>query len=349
MMTSTQAQFEATRVYHDFNSLAQLKNKGKDDNPEAIREAAKQFESIFVGMMLKSMRDANAAIVDEPLFDSAQMDMYREMHDEQLTLHLASSKSGLGLTDILVQQLSKNPGSRDDSKVENNVQNTTQFNPRRVSSQPYIKPVNKVQTSYIEQSTNNELMSNVQQVKQDVVTETNTTTSIAKEERGLDFSSPANFVQSLWPYAQQAAKVLQLDPKLLIAQAALETGWGKFVMRTEQGASSKNLFGIKATNNWEGQKTQINTLELEAGTLQQTKAEFRTYDSYAQSFSDYANFISTRNRYQKAMEVASKPESYVKELQAAGYATDPDYANKIGSIYNSPTLNNALKTLVDMP
>ena len=322
------AQLASTQVYHDSNSLSALKAKGKDNNPEAIREAAKQFESIFMGMMLKSMRDANAAIVDEPMFDSASMGTYKEMYDEQLTLHLTGTGSGLGLTDILVQQLSGIPTPSSKSTASE----ATSFNPTRVNrALSSITPlaIDDKDRQKIEKNTN---------VSKSAVADTDT-------ERGIDFSSPNAFVHSLWPYAEKAAKALNLDPKILIAQAALETGWGRYVMRPEQGTSSKNLFGIKTSKDWQGSTTNINSVELVSGTLQKQSSEFRTYDSYDESFSDYADFISNKSRYQKAVSVAEKPENYVNELQTAGYATDPDYAKKINDIFNSKTLNNAVAAI----
>ena len=344
--SQSMAQFETAQIYHDANSLSELKRKGKDDSPEAIREAAKQFESIFMGMMLKSMRDANDAIIDEPMLNSASLGMYQDMYDEQLTLSLTSTKSGLGLTDILVEQLSGIKGSSNHpEKVTTAISASDRSSSHLIkdsmvsvpSQQKFNKdPVQQVDTysSAIEQKN---IIPN--QLINEPLKET--------EERGLDFTSPAAFVQSLWPYAKRAAQSLQLDPKVLIAQAALETGWGQHVMRTEQGASSKNLFGIKANNSWAGSRTQVTTLELDGDSLKKKRAEFRAYESYADSFTDYAQFVNEKPRYQKAREVSANPQQYAEELQAAGYATDPDYANKIGSIYHSPTLNNALKMLVD--
>jgi len=342
-MTLADSQFEAARVYHDFNSLAQLKTQGRDDSPEAIREAAKQFESIFTKMMLQSMRDANAAIVDEPLFDSPSLDMYRQMHDEQLSLHLSSSGSGLGLTDILVQQLTSNPASNVYTKDIK-----TNFEPTLVS---------KAQSYMAAAESNIEVNRKSSEPAADIDEPLVAVAAIEKvaidkptsnsESRGPDFSTPVAFVHSLWRYAEQAAKQLQVDPKVLMAQAALETGWGKHVMRTEQGNSSNNLFGIKANNAWDGEKTQVASLELENGTLNKQRSEFRVYNNHADSFNDYTQFISNETRYQKARTAAAEPETYLQELQSAGYATDPEYADKIGRIYHSPLLNDAIRTLVD--
>jgi len=331
-MTIADSQFETARVYHDFNSLAQLKTKGRDDNPDVIREAARQFESVFVRMMLKSMRDANGALIDKPLFDSPQMDLYRDMHDEQLSLHLSSSKTGVGLTDILVQQLTSNPVTSGQlEKTESS------FNPARVS---------KTQ-AYLPEPSNVPVVMNKALSKADDSSPVTSEETVRHNQRGPDFSTPVAFVQSLWQDAEQAAKALQLDPKVLIAQAALETGWGKHVMQTEQGNSSKNLFGIKASHSWNGEKTQVSSLELENGSLSKKKSSFRVYNSYADSFADYAQFIGSGSRYQNVRNAASDPVSYMQELQSAGYATDPEYAQKISKIYHSPTMNDAIRTLVD--
>jgi flagellar protein FlgJ len=163
------------------------------------------------------------------------------------------------------------------------------------------------------------------------------------ESRGVDFSSPMAFVSSLLPYARKYAQQLNLDPKVLLAQAALETGWGKFVMRTADGISSNNLFGIKAGNDWQGPSARIQSLEYDNGQLKQIKSAFRAYDNHQQSFKDYVEFIQQGPRYQKAVQSADSSKSYLNELQAAGYATDPDYAQKIHSIYQSDTLNSAVE------
>jgi len=353
-MAIADSQFETARVYHDFNSLAQLKSKGRNDSPEAIREAAKQFESVFTRMMLKSMRDANAAIIDEPLFDSNQLDMYKDMYDEQLSLHLSSSGSGLGLTDVLVQQLSPNAVQSTASKKSEST-----FNPTIVPKAAPSLSVLSSQSINVEEKNNiaANSMNKEQYTAQNQPANKNDSAAevLAKpineaksiDERAPDFSTPVAFVQSLWQHAKQAAKELQTDPKVLIAQAALETGWGQHIMQTEQGGSSKNLFGIKANHNWQGEKVQVSTLEFNGESLQKKRAEFRSYNSYADSFADYTAFIKGRGRYDKALNVSSKPEAYIQELQTAGYASDPEYADKVNNIMHSSRLNNAINTISD--
>ncbi|PZR41024.1 MAG: flagellar assembly peptidoglycan hydrolase FlgJ, partial [Ectopseudomonas oleovorans] len=129
-----------------------------------------------------------------------------------------------------------------------------------------------------------------------------------------------------------AAEKIGVDPRYLVAQAALETGWGKSIIRTRDGESSHNLFGIKTHNSWDGESARVLTTEYKGGKAVKEAASFRAYDSYAQSFDDYVSFLQNNGRYEKALSSTENPERFVKELQQAGYATDPNYARKISQI-----------------
>jgi peptidoglycan hydrolase FlgJ len=153
------------------------------------------------------------------------------------------------------------------------------------------------------------------------------------------FNEIGEFVTTLLPLAEAAAKKLQLDPKVLLAQAALETGWGKHVMHDGEGRPGFNLFGIKASKSWDGDRISINTLEVENQSFKQVNANFRKYDSFSQSFDDYVNFLQQSPRYQKALDAADNANEYVEQLQASGYATDPNYAKKIMRIFNDQSFN----------
>jgi flagellar protein FlgJ len=145
------------------------------------------------------------------------------------------------------------------------------------------------------------------------------------------FSSPGEFVAAMLPMAEQAAQRLGVDPNYLVAQAALETGWGKHMQRGNDGNSSYNLFGIKS-HGWKGASASAQTSEFVNGRFVRQTDSFRKYDSFAQSFNDYVSFLQQNPRYEKALQAAGNAESYVRELQRAGYATDPDYAAKISRI-----------------
>ena len=151
------------------------------------------------------------------------------------------------------------------------------------------------------------------------------------------FDSPREFVKTLLPEARKAAAKIGVDPKLLIAQAALETGWGKKIIHHTDGRSSHNLFNIKAGRTWEGDRVNVGTLEYLDGVAVKKQADFRAYDNYRQSFDDYVALLQ-QPRYRQALDKAGDPRAYLEALQQAGYATDPDYADKILSLYQRQTL-----------
>ena len=146
------------------------------------------------------------------------------------------------------------------------------------------------------------------------------------------FSSQDEFVATMLPMAKAAAARIGIDPKYLVAQAALETGWGKSVMRAEDGSSSHNLFGIKAGQSWQGGQARAITSEFRDGAMVKETAQFRSYSSYQDSFHDLVTLLQSHDRYKEVVKSADNPEQFVRELQKAGYATDPDYASKISQI-----------------
>ncbi|WP_440055609.1 flagellar assembly peptidoglycan hydrolase FlgJ [Pseudoalteromonas sp. T1lg65] len=295
--------------FFDLSNLDSLRKEAltsagdQDASKQALRKAAQQFESIFTQMLLTSMRKANEALEDKDSpFNSSGVKFFEEMHDQQLAMHL-SEKGSLGLADLIVQQLSPNtegykPASviRADGSL-----------PERASPQQ-----SKVSSQAPQPQINNDVASSSD--KQSV------------------FSSPEEFVEQVWDFAKSAAKKLGLNPAVMVAQAALETGWGKHIIAKPDGNSSNNLFNIKSDNRWQGDSAKKVTLEFEQGLPVKKQASFRAYDSLADSFSDYVDFIKGNPRYQQALSNAQDSHSYLDELQSAGYATDPNYADKIKSV-----------------
>ncbi|WP_407927391.1 flagellar assembly peptidoglycan hydrolase FlgJ [Legionella saoudiensis] len=169
----------------------------------------------------------------------------------------------------------------------------------------------------------------------------------SKQPVSSDANKPAptvdDFVQSIWPKAKEAAALIGLDPKILIAQAALETGWGKFIAKDADGTSSNNLFNIKSGANSSYDSVNVKTTEYIADTPIKMSASFRKYSSIEQGFDDYISLIQQDGRYQGALASAANPENYVRELHKAGYATDPEYSTKILSIYHGDELNQAIQ------
>lgn len=318
-------------VYTDLNGLAKLKTEARKQSPEAVKEAAKQFEALFLSNVMKGMRDAKLA---NGITDNDQSKFYQEMYDQQLAVHL-SGKPGVGLADLIVKQLSQEDdkeGNPHKLKLEDYLNRSSSANkavthpaqggsanPKANAENPdWLKPSKDIVDAYLHD-------------KKGV--QVNTENKL-KKLTSQPIKSAEDFVQKLYPYAEQAAKELGVAPKVLLAQAALETGWGHSVIKHSDGTSSFNLFNIKAGKSWHGEQTRVSTLEYHNGVAQKEKAGFRSYDSYQASFNDYVHFIKNNPRYQTALQHAGNGERYLHELQRAGYATDPSYAKKIMGIYH---------------
>ncbi len=156
---------------------------------------------------------------------------------------------------------------------------------------------------------------------------------------------PESFARDIWPHAERTAKELNVAPEAIVAQAALETGWGKYVMPDNEGSISFNLFGIKSGHGWAGDQVVRNTLEFENGVPRSEYAKFRSYDNVASAFSDYSNFIAGNPRYSGVRDHGPDITGFARALQDSGYATDPDYAQKITNVLESPTMRRAISGL----
>ena len=163
--------------------------------------------------------------------------------------------------------------------------------------------------------------------------------------RGKRWESPEAFVRDIWPHAERTAERLGVEPRAVVAQAALETGWGAHVMQRRDGSSSFNLFGIKAGSDWSGDSVIKPTLEFRNGLPQHESARFRAYADLGAAFADYADFLTGRPRYATALESAGDGRRFAASLQAAGYATDPLYAAKISRIMQSETMEASMAAL----
>jgi flagellar protein FlgJ len=319
-------------VYADFSGLAKLKTQARKDSPEALREVARQFEAIFLSNMLKGMRDAKLA---DGITDNDQSKFYNDMYDKQLAVHL-SGNPGVGLADLIVKQLGHDDQPDNEKRALDDYLNSSSTGAQKNLSQyprAFENQVNnKVDTdtdgsqviinAYIHDSSPLNGMTEIQ----------------LKNDHARPIHSAEDFVRQLRPYAEQAAKELGVEPRVLLAQAALETGWGRSLIKNSNGSNSFNLFNIKADKSWQGKQAQVSTLEFEQGIAKKVNAGFRSYASFQESFQDYVGFIKSNPRYGDALKQAGNGERYLHELQRAGYATDPNYANKIMSIYHSDTM-----------
>ncbi|MDH2431317.1 flagellar assembly peptidoglycan hydrolase FlgJ [Pokkaliibacter sp. MBI-7] len=327
-----------SQVFTDLNRLQSLQHEVKSDqSPEAIKKVAQQFESLFVNQMLKSMREANQSINPDGVFNSSEMNFYQDMLDQQMGINISES-GGIGLSDFLTRQLthgSSGTNSHSDSKKD-----VTQVDS---SIRHFLASHGNASSSGGNSNLDMDALYASLMAKQGGNSVQGTGSfSSAYSSDGGDIDSADEFVQALYPEAKQVADSMGADPRYLLAQAALESGWGQRMILNEDGSNSHNLFGIKANGNWDGKTTATSTLEYRNGVPVRENAYFRSYDSYADSFADYLSFLKQNGRYQQALANSTNGEAYVQELQKAGYATDPNYASKISQIARSDRMNSAL-------
>lgn len=321
-------------VYHDLQGLAALKSQAQNTPKEALAEAAKQFEALFTQMMLKSMRDAT---IEGGLFDSSQMETYQSMFDQQLSLDL-SRGDGLGLANILLKELGGESAASKSVAEQANVSRALLQSSDAPAAIPVANPLAPVAPA-----SSRAAPLTPEAAKNTVATGPavgkTTASEIAQpatpQQRNWRPGSPEEFVRGVWDHAVGAARELGLDPLVLVAQSALETGWGKRMIQAVDGSSSFNLFGIKSGDSWQGDSAAVKSVEFRDGVAVLERASFRVYDSVAKSFDDYVSFLKSNPRYEQALEKVADAGQFLHELQDAGYATDPAYAQKILGIIGS--------------
>ena len=283
----------------DGGDVSALRRTSKTDSPEALRRAAQQFEGLFMNMVMKSMREATPQ--DSP-FDSQQSRMYTSMLDQKISDKFA--QRGMGLADALMRQLSNNAGGATLPAGLESAAAATAAVP--------VKPTGLSATPPPDQATPLEISS-------------------ARQFPARPVHVQA-FQDKLAAHANEASQATGIPAKFMLGQAALETGWGKREIRGADGNSSHNLFGIKATGNWTGKTVEVATTEYVNGVAQKKMEKFRAYDSYADSFRDYANLLKNNPRYQNVIANGQDATAFAQGLQRAGYATDPNYAAKLSRI-----------------
>ncbi len=403
--------------YSDLNRLNQLK-VGDKNSEGNLRKVAQEFESLFLGEMLKSMRSATEALGKDNPMNTPEAKQYQEMYDQQLAVSMSREGGGIGLADVLLRQMSKNKplasgeaatlsaakqqdaldkakapvptpvaaGTLPDGPLSRSNGQRPLWASRAVSAPQGAEGIHRNDMELINQrrlalppKLADRLLAGLvpsASVKPEVVAQNvlpdravaavkPATGELANgdwlaalkaaEPKGdmqvygravaqpplaparKAFRDADEFVNAMLPMAKEAADRIGVDPRYLVAQAALETGWGKSVMRQPDGSSSHNLFGIKASKNWTGDSARAITSEFRNGEMVKETAEFRSYASYRDSFHDLVNLLQSNSRYQAVLKSADNPEQFVRELQKAGYATDPNYANKISNIARQMT------------
>ncbi|MBC3374788.1 flagellar assembly peptidoglycan hydrolase FlgJ [Pseudomonas sp. SWRI92] len=404
--------------YSDLNRLNQLK-VGDKNSEGNLRKVAQEFESLFLGEMLKSMRSATEALGKDNPMNTPEAKQYQEMYDQQLAVSMSREGGGIGLADVLLRQMSKNKplasgeaatlsaakqqealekvakapvptpvaaGTLPDGPLSRSNGQRPLWASRAVSAPQGAEGIHRNDMELINQrrlalppkladrllaglvppaAVNAEVVAHNVLPDRAVTAVKPATGELANgdwlaalkaaEPKGdlqvygravaqpplaparKAFRDADEFVDAMLPMAKEAADRIGVDPRYLVAQAALETGWGKSVMRQPDGSSSHNLFGIKASKNWTGDSARAITSEFRNGEMVKETAEFRSYASYRDSFHDLVNLLQSNSRYQDVLKSADNPEQFVRELQKAGYATDPNYASKISNIARQMT------------
>jgi len=293
----------------DIRGLADLKRQVHENSPQGIKQAAQQFEALFLQIVLKSMRDASP---HEGIFDSDQSRMYESLLDQQLAQVLSTKGNGTGLAAMIEKQLSR-------SSIEPQSLGPLPFTP---PPRPYSLPVTPASVP---------------------LPRSGAGIGVLESLPSVDSAPPASreFVNRVWAHAYEASRATGIPAHFMVAQAALETGWGKSEPRFSDGRPSYNLFGIKAGKSWNGSVVESMTSEYVDGSAQKQVERFRAYASYAEAFRDYASLLTSNPRY-AAVVGSQDPAVFARGLQKAGYASDPMYAAKLERIIGGSTLRLGL-------
>ena len=284
----------------DAQALSRLKVQAGQDPQKALKAAAQQFESVFIDMLLKSMR---ATLPKSGVLDSQQTQFYTSMLDSQVAQSMSSR--GIGLADMMVKQLQQQrgviapPGLEAGKAAPSNASKPAAA-PEGHASAGEAAPLGAL--------------------------------SKVRESVGKVID---NFTEKLLPHALAASQVANVPAFFMLGQAALETGWGRKEIVGPKGEESFNLFGVKAGKGWTGKVVEASTTEWVDGQAKKVVEKFRAYDSYAEAFADYARLITDSPRYAKALAQAKDAAGFAQGLQQAGYATDPLYGKKLARTIES--------------
>lgn len=320
------------------NNINQTSNS-KD--PAAIDKVARNLESAFAKLLISSMRSSGLSD-DDSLFPGAA-GHYRDLYDQQIA-RIMSEGRGLGLQAAIRHQLGGEtalPASSAHSSAPSSAMypltDTTQPLPVR------LLPLALSTSGPPPQTAAQEYAIDLPAAAYERPSVCSATAARFAETRGA--TTPEEFVAAIWPHAQQAATELGIPAKTLVAQAALETGWGRKIPRQPGGSEAHNLFGIKATGRWRGESVTTTTTEFVNNVAHRETANFRAYASPADSFADYVRLLKNNPRYADTLNSSGDGKRFAQALQQAGYATDPNYAAKLDAIAEGPTLRRALQRL----
>lgn len=290
----------------DTQGMEALRQSAKQNSPEALKAVAKQFEALFMNMMMKSMRDASP---QDGAFDSEQSRMFTTMLDQQLSQNMAAR--GVGLADVLIRQLSS-AGNMQPPEM-----------PSGTTAVPL--PPSGAALKSLPPASLQAIIPAPQPFSSGQVSD-------AAKPAGSQPAHVQAFQARVGAHAEEASRTTGIPARFMLGQAALESGWGRREIVAADGTPSHNLFGIKATGGWNGKVVETQTTEYVNGVAHKSVEKFRAYDSYADSFRDYAKLLRSNPRYQNVLANAQDLNGFAQGLQRAGYATDPQYADKLTRI-----------------
>jgi flagellar protein FlgJ len=317
----------------DVSGFQRLQHTARVDPEAGVNGAAQQFEALFIQMMMKSMRDA---IPTSGLMSSRDTDFYQSMLDQQWSQVMASR--GIGLADALVEQLERQgaisksqPEANPDSELQALIAGIPRGTPR-VLDDSFAVDQESIRAENSQGS--GRFLAELEAIRQGVEISTMADEPQLTQREQNAPGHVGQFIQTLAAPAQAASANTGVPAELILAQAALETGWGRHEIATRNGNNSHNLFGIKAGSHWQGETTDIATHEYINGRRTQVVDTFRVYDSFEHAFTDYASLIGNNPRYAGVVQ-APTAEQAARELQLGGYATDPHYADKLVAVMKS--------------
>ncbi len=325
----------------DLRSLDRLKGTSGTNPRAAVRETAKQLESLFMGELMKSMR---ASTMSSGMFENSGSEMATGMLDTQFAGQM-SGRPG-GLADAIAKQLERQMGIKPETADKSGATGGTTASAStlsRVASANSFKGLGQLgelgdldaaQFPGGNGADLDEILRRAQSLERGSA-RTNTASNATATSDGKRLSNSEQFIRKHHEAAKAAEAASGIPSGHILGQAALESGWGKHEIKMKDGSSSHNLFGIKATSDWKGKVAEVTTTEYIGGVARKVTAKFRAYDSYADAFKDHARLLTQSPRYSQTVAKADTAQGYAQGLQKAGYATDPAYANKLTQVINT--------------
>ena len=304
-----------------------------------IKEVARQFEALLMHTLLKSMRETTS---QDGLLDNDQTRLYTSLLDQEIAQLI--SRRGLGLAEILERQLSKMDASSDAPPW----QAIRQTAPGLLDSWNAVDSWNGIASPGVaanlkaaEANAQRSLQHSEPALPTAESKRAPQTDDLVEAHNSVGQSHVRAFIDAVRPHAMAAAERSGIPAQFLIGHAALESGWGRYQIRNPDGQTSHNLFGIKADDSWSGDVAEVTTTEYVGGVPVKRVEQFRSYDSYQAAFIDYADFLRSNPRYTDALQATGNARAFASELQSAGYATDPRYADKLTAVINHSLLRDA--------